>query len=109
MKKLVADCTGFDWDEGNSEKNWNLHEVTNGECEEIFFHVPLLLLDDLKHSQQEKRAFALGRTSANRWLSVAFTIRNHRIRVISAREMNDKEERKYAERVKAHSQLSKRR
>lgn len=109
MKKLVADCTGFDWDEGNSDKNWNLHEVTDGECEEIFFHMPLLLLDDPKHSQQEKRAFALGKTSTNRWLSVAFVIRSNHIRVISAREMNSKEERLYAERVKIHSRLSKRR
>lgn len=107
MRKIVANCTGFDWDEGNSDKNWHLHEVTNGECEEIFFHMPLLLLDDGKHSQSEQRAFALGKTSANRWLTVTFTIRNNRIRVISARDMNQSEKRKYAERVKAHSRFSK--
>ena len=33
-------CTGFDWDEGNSSKNWSLHRVSDAECEEIFFNQP---------------------------------------------------------------------
>lgn len=105
MKRTVYDCQGFDWDEGNAEKNWYLHEVTDGECEEVFFNWPLLVATDPRHSQGEARYYVLGRTDADRWLFVAFTIRNNRIRVISAREMNQKETRKYAERVKRDSEL----
>lgn len=102
-KNVVADCKGFQWDEGNLDKNWYLHQVTNGECEEVFFNLPLILASDTKHSQQEQRFYALGRTDRNRWLFIAFTVREELIRVISAREMNERETRKYAERVERHS------
>jgi hypothetical protein len=37
----VADCIGFDWDDGNIGKNWTKHRVTDWECEEVFFNQPL--------------------------------------------------------------------
>ncbi len=83
--------TGFEWDEGNREKNWIRHQVTNIECEEVFFNVPLLIENDEKHAKAEERYYLLGRTHQNRILFVAFTIRNEKIRVISARDMNRKE------------------
>jgi uncharacterized DUF497 family protein len=106
MKAVLANCEGFQWDEANSDKNWYLHQVTNGECEEIFFNVPLILAPDPRHSTGEQRYFALGRTDADRWLFIAFTVRNNLIRVISAREMNQKETRKYGERIKRDTDLS---
>jgi len=54
MKHLLKDCTGFDWDEGNSEKNWKNHQVTRIESEQVFFNLPIVLGDDKKHSQDEK-------------------------------------------------------
>jgi hypothetical protein len=106
MKAVIAHCQGFQWDEGNSDKNWYLHQVTNGECEEVFFNLPLILALDPKHSTTEQRYYALGRTDADRWLFIAFTVRNSLIRVISAREMNERETRKYAERSKRDTDLS---
>ncbi len=106
MKAVIANCQGFQWDEGNSDKNWYLHQVTNSECEEVFFNLPLLLALDPKHSTTEQRYYALGRTDTDRWLFVAFTVRNNLIRVISAREMNERETRKYAERIKRDTDLS---
>ncbi|MCZ2112959.1 MAG: BrnT family toxin, partial [Anaerolineae bacterium] len=88
---------GFDWDEGNQDKNWLKHQVSNGECEEVFFNVPLLVADDDKHSQIEQRYFALGKTNDGRTLFISFVIRTSKIRVISARDMNRKERRIYAE------------
>jgi len=82
---------GFDWDEGNREKNWLKHRVTTGECEEAFFNLPLLLQPDQSHSQAELRYFVLGQTNVGRYLFIAFTVRNDKIRVISAREMSQKE------------------
>jgi uncharacterized DUF497 family protein len=105
MKKAIYNCEGFEWDEGNLDKNWYLHQVTDGECEQVFFNLPLIIAPDTKHSQQEQRIYALGRTDADRWLFIAFVIRENRIRVISARDMNDREAGKYAERVKRYTDL----
>jgi len=99
MKNILANCKGFQWDEGNRDKNWYLHQVSNSECEELFFNLPLIIVRDTKHSQTEQRYYALGQTAANRWLFIAFTIRDDLIRVISARDMNQKESRKYANRL----------
>lgn len=107
MKTVISDCEGFQWDEGNSDKNWYLHQVTNSECEEVFFNVPLIIAFDPKHSTTEQRYYALGRTDAGRRLFVAFRVRNKLIRVISAREMNQRETRKYAERIKRDTDLQK--
>ena len=82
---------GFDWDEGNKQKNWDKHQVDYTECEQVFFNKPLLISDDTKHSSQERRYFALGRSDACRTLFLVFTTRNNKIRVISAREQSNKE------------------
>jgi|SRR5690606_21778454 len=84
---------GFDWDDGNSRKSTQKHNVIQSEAEQIFFNQPLLLLDDIEHSQKEARYHALGRTDDDRQLHVTFTLRakGTLIRVISARDMNRKE------------------
>ncbi len=93
--QIINEITGFDWDDGNRDKNWIRHQVSNAECEEIFFNIPLLLADDKKHSQVEKRYYALGKTDAKRLLFIAFTLRENKIRVISARDMSEKEREIY--------------
>ena len=87
---------GFDWNEGNKDKNWRKHNVSNAECEEPFFNQPFWVADDVGHSQGEARYYALGRTNAGRHLFIAFTIRQNMIRVISARDMSRKEREIYA-------------
>ena len=82
--------TGFDWDKGNEQKN-NKHNVMPAESEQVFLNEPLVVLNDLKHSDTEPRYHALGRTSEGRLLHITFTIRASNIRVISAREMHRKE------------------
>lgn len=86
---------GFDWDTGNSQKNWQKHQVAQIECEEVFFNLPLLLKDDLKHSDREARYFVLGQTNEGRRLFLVFTLREEKIRVISARDMNKQEREAY--------------
>ncbi len=90
LEKL-AECTGFQWDTGNSEKNWQHHRVSRGECEQVFFNRPIQVAPDLKHSDREKRYAALGQTSSGRLLTVVFTIRDEHIRIISARAMSHRE------------------
>ena len=100
MDELLLNCVGFDWDEGNVEKNWNRHQVTKNESEQVFFNVPVIIADDTKHSRYEKRWYILGRTDAGRLLFIAVTIRKNLIRVISARDMNKKEREVYYEQIK---------
>jgi uncharacterized DUF497 family protein len=85
----------FDWDEGNRNKSWLRHKVTNEESEQIFYHQPLVVFEDKKHSQKEKRLVAYGATDQRRKLTVVFTIRGDKIRIISARDQNKKERRIY--------------
>jgi uncharacterized protein len=96
MKELES-IEGFDWDDGNREKNWNKHGVKPVECEMIFFNRPLVVIDDEKHSQVESRYYAFGKTDFGRVLLVGFCIRKNRMRVISARDMHKKERRFYEE------------
>lgn len=84
--------TGFNWDTGNARKN-EKHGVSTAEAEQVFFNVPLLLLEDAAHSQDEPRIHALGKTDDGRALHITFTLRqsDQLIRVISARDMHRKE------------------
>ena len=82
---------GFDWDKGNLNKNRLKHNVSSKECEEIFYNKRLVINYDKTHSRIERRFQALGVTDNRRLLFIAFTIRNNKIRVISARDPNKKE------------------
>jgi len=92
-----AQIKGFDWDQGNSRKSANKHSVYQSEAEQIFFNEPLLVLEDSKHSQEEARYHALGKTDDARLLHITFTLRGSgtRVRVISARDMHRKEKAIY--------------
>ena len=81
-------CTGFEWDEGNATKSWQRHQVSQAECEELFFGIPFLVAPGAGHSQTEARHYGLGRTAAGRRLFVVFTICGEHVRVISARPMS---------------------
>lgn len=85
----------FEWDEGNIDKSYQKHGITPNEAEEIFLDENLLELEDLKHSQGEKRFIAIGLTSQKKLLFCAYTIRKSKIRIISARVANKKERRLY--------------
>ncbi len=84
---------GFDWDSGNDRKSLDKHGVSKSEAEQLFFNEPLLLVPDPKHSQEEPRFHALGKTDDGTLLHATFTLRGGGtlIRVISARPMHRKE------------------
>ncbi len=96
-RKILHQCCGFDWDEGNTDKNWLKHKVSPLECEQKNFNHPLVVQDDINHSKTEKRFYALGQTNLKRFLFVAFTVKNNLIRVVSARDMSRKERRVYSD------------
>lgn len=80
----------FEWDKHNIE-HIRKHKVEPGECEQVFFNVPLIVKPDIIHSRTEERYFALGKTNMDRILVIVFTIRQERIRIITARDANKKE------------------
>ena len=93
--EILRNCTGFEWDKHNINKNWERHNVAPVESEQLFFNNPLLIAPDITHSQAEIRYYALGRTNRDRKLFIAFTIRKSKIRVISSRDMSKKERVEY--------------
>src|SRR5205807_5867125 len=101
----LAECTGFDWDEGNLEKNWEKHGVAFWECEEFFLNRPILVRGDPRHTRAEARYYALGRSDSGRLLFVAFTIRGKLIRPISFRDLTAKERRNYEIYAKEDSEI----
>lgn len=88
---LLEAVVGFDWDDANRDKNLHKHGVSFQESEQVFFNQPLLIHEDKAHSMNEQRFQALGQTDAGRRLFLAFTIRNRKIRIISARNQSAKE------------------
>lgn len=95
VRDPLDDCVGFDWDDGNIDKNWDSHRVAWWETEEVFFNRPRPIFEDPRHSANEERFYVLGQTNAGRWLFVSFTIREELIRPISARDMNARERTVY--------------
>ncbi len=83
---------GFHWDSDNKRKPAKKESVTQLEAEQVFFNQPLMVLDDVKHQQDEARFHALGKTDSARFLHVTFTLRSADtlIHVISARDIRRK-------------------
>lgn len=93
---LLTGLAGFEWDDGNSTKNWDRHRVTQAETEEVFFNQPVIVMA-AKTAGRETRYNVLGRTNDDRLLSVIFTVRRGLARPISARPMSRKERTAYAQ------------
>jgi uncharacterized DUF497 family protein len=92
---LFPEPLSFSWDQGNIDKNLLKHHVTTSEAEELFSTEPLVVRYDAKHFASESRYQALGKTKNGRKLFVAFTIRDKQVRVISIRDMTEREEKAY--------------
>ena len=93
--RIFDDAVGFEWDDGNRDKNLKKHEVSNEECEQAFEDVRRQFYPDVQHSRHEERFVTVGATKNGKLLRIAFTVRGNLIRVISARSINRKEKRLY--------------
>lgn len=99
--KTRVQIEGFDWDQGNRFKSETKHGVSADEIE-LFFQQELWVLPDPQHSNAESRFLAIGVSPAHQKpIIVVFTIRKKSnqslIRPISARRMNEREEKKFEE------------
>jgi uncharacterized DUF497 family protein len=99
----VFENMDFEWDEGNIDKNYIKHNVQWFECEQVFFDEHFYVGRDVKHSQKEERWLGLGKTYEGRKLCIIFTIRNKKIRIVSARDMSKKERKQYEKEIKKNT------
>jgi uncharacterized protein len=88
---------GFDWNDGNLAK-CQKHGVSVEEIEALF-RAGAYVAPDRKHSDEEQRQLAVGRSTTGRPMFVVFTIRQRDglalVRPISARYMHAKEIERY--------------
>jgi len=73
----------FEWDENKNAENVSKHGLSFYEAQTAFLDPNLVLIEDLLHSETEKRYFCIGKTE-NGIATVRFTIRNQNIRIIGA-------------------------
>ena len=74
MKKIaLKEPISFEWDKGNEEKNWLKHNVSKIEAEDAFYDNKKLILEDIKHSENESRYILMGKTQKGRMLFIVFT------------------------------------
>jgi hypothetical protein len=93
MKEL-----SFDRDQWNVQKNEIKHGVSSLEAESAFFDESAIIFSDMLHSTiKEERWILYGKSMYHKILIVAFTIREDRIRIISARKASRKERKIYEE------------
>lgn len=92
--------SGFDWDDGNRHKNVHKHGITPAKAEECFGNAPMVYPDTRHSSESEKRFVLFGTTNSGEELFIAFTLRDGKARVISARPLNRKERKWYEEKKK---------
>ena len=88
----------FDWDQWNIQKNEEKHGISQLEAESTFFDRKLKIFDDIKHTTgKEQRWICYGESGYHNILMIAFTKRNNKIRIISARRASRKERKIYEE------------
>ena len=97
--KLFPKPIQFEWNQGNINKNFRQHKITDTECEEAFFDDKRKILKDILHSGKESRYILLGKTKTERLLFTIFTVRGQKVRIISSRDINKKERKLYEERT----------
>ena len=85
----------FEWDIDKAASNIEKHGVSFAEATTIFGDPLEVAISDPDHSEEEFRFVSIGRSAQGRLLVVAYTEREARIRLISAREAAPKERRNY--------------
>lgn len=76
-------ATRFEWDENKNKINHRKHKVTFGIAQFTFLDPNRIVAEDTQHGGNEKRYFCFGSVKGG-VLTVRFTYRNDRIRIIGA-------------------------
>lgn len=73
----------FEWDASKARRNVLKHGVSFELATRVFDDPKLVLAEDASHSSSERRFFAFGRVQRG-VLTVRFTVRGDRVRIIGA-------------------------
>ena len=73
----------FEWNSAKDELNQRKHGVSFAMAQLAFLDPNRIILEDLEHGEDEKRFYCLGRVSDG-IMTLRFTYRNNRIRIIGA-------------------------
>ena len=84
----------FDWDAGNVQ-HVARHGIDPKEAEEAVLIEPLET--DVQSHEHEERVLCFGRTKSGRLLTILYTERRGRIRVVTAYEMTKPQQQMYFE------------
>lgn len=77
--------SSFEWDETKNLENQRNHGVSFNEAQHAFLDKNRIIAENLSHSDKEKRYYCFGLNQAgNGILTVRFTYRSGRIRIIGA-------------------------
>lgn len=85
----------FEWDAAKAESNVGKHGIRFSEAMTVFGDPLEVTIPDPDHSEGEARFLSLGYSEQEQLLVVAYTERQGRIRLISAREATPKERKRY--------------
>lgn len=85
----------FEWDPRKAALNMRKHGVTFAEAATVFGDILARVVADPDHSRTEDRFLIIGMSTRRRLLFVAFADRGQAVRLISARELTNKERDAY--------------
>ena len=88
----------FEWDAAKAASNPFKHGVSFAEAMTVLSDALEVMISDPVHSDAELRFVSMGLSEAGRLLVVAYTERDQRIRIISARQATPRERRQYESR-----------
>ena len=84
----------FEWDEAKAEANLRKHKISFQEASRVFDDLFALIEQDLSEDFGEDRFLATGVIKGS-LVTVVYTERDERIRLISARKANSDEQKRY--------------
>jgi len=90
----------FEWDREKAEANRTTHGIDFEEALTIFRDPLAHIFDDEEHSEDEPREIIIGHSVKQRLILACFTVRETRIRIISARKATPLERKDYEENIR---------
>ena len=92
LRRIYTVSLEFDWDAANIE-HVARHRATPAEVQQVFANEPMIV-GAQKHPEEE-RFLCFGRTNTGRFLTVAYTERQVKIRVVTCYRMTRAQQRMY--------------
>ncbi len=79
----MARTTTFEWDGNKNRLNQKKHNISFEKAQYAFSDTKRIIAKDLEHSKNEERFYCFGKIAEN-IVTVRFTYRNNKIRIIGA-------------------------